>query len=142
MTVPFIFCASITAISAIISLGFSIAAALGATGTARTMALYACARSMALVIASMVPFLTGSTEWLQAIAWSMIIVQACDAVIGTTIKDRMKTFGPAGTALLNLVAVGKASCISPSFASVEHVFPVRTLIDSHNPGYCKRGPTV
>jgi hypothetical protein len=35
----------------------------------------------------------------------MIIVQACDAVIGTMIKDRMKTFGPAGTALLNLVAV-------------------------------------
>ena len=58
MTVPFIFCASITAISAIISLGFSIAAALGATGTARTMAFYACARSMALVIASAVPFLT------------------------------------------------------------------------------------
>jgi len=105
MTVPFIFCASITAISAIISLGFSIAAALGATGIARTLALYAGARSMALVIASAVPFLTGSTEWLQAIAWSMIIVQACDAVIGTTIKDRMKTFGPAGTALLNLVAV-------------------------------------
>ena len=37
MTVPFIFCASITAISAIISHGFSIAAALGATGTARTI---------------------------------------------------------------------------------------------------------
>jgi hypothetical protein len=36
---------------------------------------------------------------------SVIIIQACDAVIGTTIKDRMKTFGPAGTALLNLVAV-------------------------------------
>jgi hypothetical protein len=35
----------------------------------------------------------------------MIIVQVCDAVIGTTIKDRMKTFGPAGTALLNLVAL-------------------------------------
>jgi hypothetical protein len=35
----------------------------------------------------------------------MIIVQARDAVIGTTIKDRMKTFGPAGTALLNLVTV-------------------------------------
>ena len=69
MTVPFIFCASITAISAIISLGFSIAGALGAT------------RSMALVIASAAPFITGSTEWLQSIAWSMIIVQACDAVI-------------------------------------------------------------
>jgi hypothetical protein len=105
MTLPFIVCASITAISAIISLGFSMAAALGASNTARTMALYACARSTALVIASAVPFFTGSTGWLQAIAWSMIIVQAGDAVIGGTIKDPMKTYGPAGTALLNLVAV-------------------------------------
>lgn len=105
MTVPFIFCASITAISAVTSLGFSIEAAQRATGPARTMALYACARSVALAIASAVPFLTGSTEWLQAIAWSMIIVQACDALVGMTIKDCMKTFGPAGTALLNLVAV-------------------------------------
>jgi hypothetical protein len=68
MTISFIFCASITAISAVISLGFSI-------------------------------------EWLQAMAWSMIIVQACDAIIGTTIKDRLKMFGPTGTALLNLAAV-------------------------------------
>jgi hypothetical protein len=105
MTLPFIVCASITAISAIISLGFSMAAALGASNTARTMALYACARSTALVIASAVPFFTGSTGWLQAIAWSMIIVQAGDAVIGGTIKDPMKTYGPAGTALLNLVVV-------------------------------------
>jgi hypothetical protein len=75
------------------------------TGTTRTIALYACARSTALLIASAVPFLTGSVEWLQGVAWSMVIVQACDAVIGATIKDRMKTFGPAGTALLNVVAV-------------------------------------
>ena len=105
MTLPFIVCASVTAISAIISLGFSIAAALGATDTARTIALYACARSTALMIASAVPFLTGSSGWLQAIAWSMIIVQACDAVIGWTTKNPMKTYGPAGTALLNLMAV-------------------------------------
>jgi hypothetical protein len=105
MTLPFIVCASITAISAIISLGFSMAAALGASDTARTMALYACARSTALVIASAVPFFTASTGWLQAIAWSMIIVQAGDAVIGGAIKDPMKTYGPAGTALVNLVAV-------------------------------------
>src|SRR6476620_3922405 len=105
MSLPFIFCASITAISLIISLGFSITAPLAATGTGRTMALYACARSTALVIASAVPFLTGSTGWLLAMAWSMIIVQACDAVIGGTINDPMKTYGPAVTALLNLVAV-------------------------------------
>jgi hypothetical protein len=105
MTLPFVVCASITAISAIISFGFSASAALGATDLARTTALYACARSTALMIASAVPFLTGSNGWLQAIAWSMIIVQACDAVIGGTIKNSMKTYGPAGTALLNLVAV-------------------------------------
>ena len=105
MTLPFIVCASITAISAIISLGFSISAALSATDIARTMALYACARSTALVIASAVPFFTGSLGWLQAIAWSMIIVQAGDAIVGGTIKDPMKTYGPAGTALVNLVAV-------------------------------------
>jgi hypothetical protein len=60
---------------------------------------------VALVVAGAVPFLTGSTQWLQAVALSMIIVQACDTVIGLTIKDRMKTFGPAGIALLNLAAL-------------------------------------
>jgi len=35
----------------------------------------------------------------------MIIVQAGDAVIGKTIKNPMKTYGFAGTVLLNLVAV-------------------------------------
>ena len=105
MTIPYIVCASITAISAIISLGFSVSAALSATDIARTMALYACARGVALVIASAVPFFTGSSGWLLATAWSMIIVQAGDAVIGETIKNPTKTYGPAGTALLNLVAV-------------------------------------
>ena len=81
---------------------------LGSTGEARTIALYACARSVALVVAGAVPFLTGSTQWLQAVALSMIIVQACDTVIGLTIKDRMKTFGPTGIALLNLAAVNLA----------------------------------
>jgi hypothetical protein len=102
---PFIICASITATSALISLGFSVMAALAAADPARTMALYACARSTALVIASAVPFFTGSLGWLQAIAWSMIIVQAGDAIVGGTIKDPMKTYGPAGMALVNLVAV-------------------------------------
>jgi len=105
MTLPFILCASVTLISAVVSLGFSIAAAVTGSGAARTMALYACARSVALSIASVVPILTGSVQWLLAVAWSMIIVQACDAVIGITIKDRMKTFGPAATAIFNLAAV-------------------------------------
>ncbi len=91
MTVSFIVCASITAVSAIISLGFSIAAALNTANEAKTMALYACARSVALVLVSVAPFLTGSTPWLLAVACSMTIVQAGDAAIGLRIKDRMKT---------------------------------------------------
>jgi hypothetical protein len=103
MNIPFLFCACITTVSAVISLGFSIAAAFNTVNEVRNTALYTGARSVALVIA--VPFLTGSTPWLLAIACSMIIVQICDAAIGGVIKDRMKTFGPAGTALLNLAAV-------------------------------------
>src|SRR6266403_4003321 len=105
MSIPFLFCAFITTVSAVISLGFSVAATFNTANEVRTTALYTCARSVALVIASAVPFLTGSTPWLLAIACSMIIVQICDAAIGVVIKDRMKTFGPAGTALLNLAAV-------------------------------------
>lgn len=105
MTLPFILCAAITAISAVVSLGFSIAAVRTAAGPARTLALYAAVRSGALVIASIVPLATGSAEWLLSIGLAMIIVQAGDAVIGMTIKDRVKTFGPAGTALANLLAV-------------------------------------
>jgi hypothetical protein len=102
MNIPFLFCMLVTAV---ISLGFSIAAAFNTANEVRNMALYTCARSVALVLASAMPFFTGSTPWLQAIACSMIVVQVCDAAIGVIIEDRMKTFGPAGTALLNLPAV-------------------------------------
>lgn len=94
-----------TALSAFISLGFSLAAASNATGSARTLAIYACARSLALAIVSIGPFVTGAMQWLEAVAVAMIVVQTCDAVIGFSIKDRMKTFGPAGTALANLAAL-------------------------------------
>ena len=104
MSIPFLFCALITAVSAVISLGFSIAAAFNTANEVRNMALYICARSVALVLVSAVPFFTGSTPWLQAIACSMIIVQVCDTAVGVVIKDRMKAFGPAGTALLNLAS--------------------------------------
>jgi len=35
----------------------------------------------------------------------MIIVQAIDALIGIKINDKMKTFGPAITAVINLSAL-------------------------------------
>ena len=105
MNMSFIFCALVTVVSAVISLGFSVAATFNTTTEMRNAALYTCARSGALVLASAVPFFTGSTSWLEAIACCMIIVQVCDAGIGVVIKDRMKTFGPAGIALLNIAAL-------------------------------------
>ncbi len=105
MTLPFTACAMVTMTSAIVSLGFSIVALRSVSGEARTLALYASARSLALVIVSILAFPVGATAWLEAVAWCMIIVQACDAAVGITIGDRLKTFGPAATALLNLAAL-------------------------------------
>ena len=105
MNWPFLICALITAISAVVSLGFSIAAVLQESGQARVLALYGCARSLPLAIASAVPFLTGSLAALEGIACVMIVVQAFDAAIGIFVGDRMKTFGPAAIALANLSAL-------------------------------------
>ena len=105
MTTPFLACAAVTAISAIVSLGFSVAAVRSSAGAARTLALYTAARSLALVIVSLLAFPVGAIAWLEAAAVGMIIVQACDAAVGVTIRDRLKTIGPAATALLNFAAL-------------------------------------
>jgi len=105
MTPAFIACATITAISAFISLGFSIAAIRRQTGEARTTAWYATVRSAALAAVSVVPFLTGATPWLLAAASAMVIVQAGDALIGVSLRNALETYGPAGTALVNLAAL-------------------------------------
>jgi hypothetical protein len=105
MSMPFMVCAAITSASALVSLGFSLAAVPGAKGQTRTLAFYACARSIAFAIIVLAAFVSGSVQGLQAAAIGMIIVQALDAAIGVAIKDAMKTFGPAGTAIANLAAL-------------------------------------
>jgi hypothetical protein len=105
MTLPFLLCASVTAISAAVSLGFSVAAARSRSGDGRIMALYATARSLALMIASAASFLVTSVVWLEAVAGCMIMVQLGDAAIGVIIKDGVKTLGPGATAILNLAAL-------------------------------------
>ena len=105
MTTPFLICATVTAVSAFVSLGFSIASVPRANGQTRTLALYTCARSIAFAIISVVPFATGWSLWLEAVAVGMIILQVLDACVGVAISDRMKTFGPAGIAVANLAAL-------------------------------------
>jgi hypothetical protein len=67
--------------------------------------LYTCARSIAFAIISVVPFATGWSLWLEAVAVGMTILQVLDACVGVAISDRMKTFGPAGIAVTNLAAL-------------------------------------
>jgi acyl-coenzyme A synthetase/AMP-(fatty) acid ligase len=104
MTTPFLACAAITVISSVVSLGFSLAAIRGVIGDARTLALYATVRSVALLLISIVAAFI-HPQWLVAAAMAMIIVQAGDAWVGTTIRDAMKTYGPAATASANLLAL-------------------------------------
>jgi hypothetical protein len=98
-------CLAITVLSAFVSLGFSIVAVMKEPAQTRTIALYAAARSLSFALVSLVPSITGSEAWLQAVAVGMIVVQACDAAIGVSIHDRMKTYGPAGTAIANAIAL-------------------------------------
>jgi hypothetical protein len=102
MTNPFWVCAAVTVLSAATSAGFSILAVVSADEKQRTVALYACARSLSLLISSLAPLVTRSTSWLEAVACTMILIQACDAAIGAMTGDRMKTYGPAGVGALNL----------------------------------------
>jgi len=98
-------CAGVTAASAFVSLGFSVAAVLSVLHEAQTLAMYALSRSVALAAVSVVPLIGQTRSALLTIALAMVIVQALDALVGGTIHDRMKTFGPASLGALNLVAL-------------------------------------
>jgi hypothetical protein len=105
MSFVYWFCAVVTAVSALTSLGFSVAALAVASQQNRTSARYAASRSLALAIAAAVPVVSPSRPWLEAVALAMVIVQAVDAVIGADEHDVMKTLGPAMLSLINLIAL-------------------------------------
>lgn len=105
MSTAFWICAGMTTISAFVSLGYSMAALRSPAGSAQINARYAFSRSLALAVAATVVLFTHSPSWLRAVAVAMILVQAGDAVIGVSIRDRVKTFGPALTAVANFVTL-------------------------------------
>lgn len=105
MSTAFWICSTITSISAVVSLGYSVAALRSSKGTTQTNALYACSRSLALAVVALIVLFTRSADWLKAVATAMIIVQAGDALIGARIRDQLKTAGPALTAAANLAAL-------------------------------------
>jgi hypothetical protein len=105
MSFSYWFCAVITSISALTSLGFSLAGLAGIGKQTRTSARYAASRSLALAMVAAVAIVSPSRTWLEAVATAMVVVQAVDAVIGLGERDTMKTVGPAMLSLLNLAAL-------------------------------------
>ncbi|ROS26284.1 hypothetical protein [Cellulomonas sp. PhB150] len=105
MSFQFWLCAVITAISAYVSLGYSIAALRGADAQAKVGSMYALARSVAVAAAATIAPFTSSVDFVAAVALVMVIVQGADAVVGARIHDRLKTYGPAATAVVNAAAL-------------------------------------
>lgn len=105
MSAAFWVCATVTLVSAFVSLGYSLAALARSNAADRTSSMYAAARSLALASTAVVALFARSTPYLEAVATSMVAVQAIDAAIGVAIRDRFKSVGPALTSLANLAAL-------------------------------------
>jgi hypothetical protein len=88
-------CAAFTLVSALVSLGYSIAAVRAAERDAGPHARYAFVRSFGLVVVAVGSLLGEHHYWLVAAATAMIVVQAGDAVVGVRTRDRLKVVGPA-----------------------------------------------
>jgi hypothetical protein len=58
-----------------------------------------------LAIASAISIFHGLKFLALAVAFCMTLVQAGDAAIGVIKNNRIETFGPLGTAVLNLIAI-------------------------------------
>ena len=96
-------CYAVVVISAGASVTFALIAVIDG-GLDATDALYAAARSFALVVLALVAPLFRSDDALLAIAAAMTIVQGIDAFIGATQGDVAKTIGPAVLCLATIVA--------------------------------------
>jgi len=98
-------CWAITSLNALVSAGYSAAALLG-QGTTDVYTQYAASRSIALVVIILALGWFRSTGALLALATVMTLIQLGDAVIGFSIHDTAKSFGPLGLGLVTLLAVG------------------------------------
>ena len=97
-------CAVVTAISALVSAGFSLAAVFARTPY-DTTALYAASRSVALPIAVAVAIFRRSPIGIASLALVMCLVQFFDGFIGIYAHDASKTYGPFVLALLTFITL-------------------------------------
>ncbi|HTG27233.1 MAG TPA: hypothetical protein VK818_03330 [Methylomirabilota bacterium] len=97
-------CATITAISALVSASFSVAGLLG-PGIHDSFALYAASRSITIPLVVLIFLGFRSRGGIAAMALTMSLVQLFDAVIGVMLHDASKTYGPLFLALIGFVSV-------------------------------------
>lgn len=105
MSIALWICAVLTVISAGVSAGYAIAGLRGSVGDARTASKYALARSAALLITAIAAPVVGLPAFVAAIALAMILVQAFDAVVGATIRDPWRTYGPASLSAIGIACL-------------------------------------
>jgi hypothetical protein len=94
--------AAMTALSALVSAGYSVAA-VAQYGTSNIYALYALSRSVALVLAVGYAIASRTSTALTATALAMSFIQLIDAWIGSVQHDPAKTFGPLAFAIINFL---------------------------------------
>jgi len=97
-------CAIITAMSALVSASFSIAALLG-QGKGDLSAMYALSRSISLLLVVPITIWFRSRFGLAVIALTMALVQLFDTVVGVHIHDSGKTYGPLAFALATFASI-------------------------------------
>lgn len=105
MSLSYWVCVAITVISAAVSFGYAVAAFRTAVPASKNASDYALARSTALLAVALAAFFVNSAGFAAAVAVAMVLVQAIDAGIGARIRDPLKTYGPALTAVANLAAL-------------------------------------
>jgi anti-sigma factor RsiW len=108
----FWYCAAVTAISALVSAGFSLAAVFARTPYDPT-ALYAASRSIALPIAVAVAIFRRSPISIAALAFVMGLVQLFDGFIGIYAHDASKTYGPFALSLLSFITLTRLLQVQP-----------------------------
>jgi hypothetical protein len=111
-TRPFWICAIVTAISAIVSASFSLAALMG-DGGHDVYAMYAASRSVSLPVVVFTCMLLRSRHGIAAMALTMTLVQGFDAGIGFLTQEPTKTYGPLILALATFASLA-ALLRSPS----------------------------
>ena len=109
----FWYCAAVTAISALVSAGFSLAAVFARTPH-DTIALYAASRSIALPIAIAVAIFRRSSAGLAALALVVGLLQLFDGFIGLYTHDASKTYGPFVLSLLTFITLTRLLRMQPT----------------------------